>query len=390
MRNLVLKNKNDEVVRIFHCHVDKFYLLYRKKTGRLDLASVTHFSEKEKKEIKILKELTINNLEETKIPVFTDHYLEVVNEVANVSSLPQVMSEIDLKDFWLTAGLVCGLFLVSATSLLLVYNSIDEEQEKKPMEQQVVKIIKPPPVLIPEKVIISSNSSYIRDSKIKMKKKPIKKSLKRMGALAALGSLSKDKSQQQGGLNLGASAVSGGPGLRALSSTSGSGGVQSALYSKGMITAALGSGGNIKGGGGYGTKGRAPGGGKAGYGKLTLVGSGGVEDLSETTATSLQGGGFDFSLIERKILQKSGEIHKCYDQALKFDSSLKGVFVSQFLINKKGQVLSSKVHKTSEVKSKAISDCILAVINKIKFGNNFNQEGLLKVVYPFDLTSLGI
>ena len=386
MKKLVLKNKNNEVVRFFHCYADKFYLVYRKNTGRLDVASGVYFSEQEKQKIKIIKELTISEIEQNKAPIFEGYYLEMADEMIT-TSLSQVTPEASQRDFWLSVGSVCGLFLVSTASLW-IYSEINKGEEEKKIEQHIVKIIKrPPSIIVPEKVIIGS--SYIRDSKLKVKKPIIKKSLKRMGALAALGSLSKDKSQQQGGLNLGASVVSSGPGLRALSSTSGSGGVQAALYSKGMITAALGSGGNIRGGGGYGTKGSASGGGKAGYGKLALTGSGGTKDLSESTTMNLQGGGFDFSLIERQILQRSGEIHECYDQALKFDSSLKGIFVSQFLIGKKGRVVSSTVHKTSEVKSKGISNCILGVINKIKFNVGLNERGLLNVVFPFDLTALG-
>ncbi len=388
MKNLVLKNKNNEVIRVFHCSTNKFYLLYKKNTGRLDFASDVPSSEQEKKKVKVLQEFTVKSLEQNKAPIFSDYYLELVDEVVNVPLSP-ALSVKDQKDFLLSIGSVCGFCLVFTTGLVWVYKNVSPKQSEQKIEQHVVKIVKPPAIITPEKVVIASNSSSIRDSKIKVKKKKVKKSLKRMGALAALGSLSKDKSNQQGGLNLGASVTSDGPGLRALSANSGSGGVQSSIYSKGMITAALGSGGNIKGGGGYGTKGNTPGGGKAGYGKLTLVGSGGTEDLSETTSMSLQGGGFDFSLIERQILQKSGEIHSCYDQALKFDSNLDGIFVSQFLINKRGRVVSSKVHKTSKIRSQKISDCILSIINKIKFNINLNQEGLIKVVFPFDLKSLG-
>ena len=101
-------------------------------------------------------------------------------------------------------------------------------------------------------------------------KAPVKKAelVKRSGALSALGSLRSGK--QRGGLNLGAVNTTAGVGL---GGTGGSGGVQTSLYGKGITSAPLGPGANIAGGGGYGTKGK--GGGQAGYGSLSLVGSSG-------------------------------------------------------------------------------------------------------------------
>ncbi|MGI9548538.1 MAG: AgmX/PglI C-terminal domain-containing protein [Bdellovibrionales bacterium] len=388
MKNLVLKNQNNQVVRLFNCHVDKLYLLYRKKEGRFDISSLTPLSEKEKKQIKILKEIRMDEFQKDKYPVFADYYLEVVDEVSQISPSPKVPQE-DLKDFWLSLKSVMSVFLVFIIGALIFYGGEPTIEEEQQIEPQVVKIIKPPRIITPEKVVLNSRSNFSRKSKVRTRKKPVKKSLKRMGALAALGSLSKNSSKQQGGLNLGANSVSSGPGLRSIASSKGSGGVQASVYGKGMVTQALGSGGNIKGGGGYGTKGRASGGGKAGYGKVSLVGSGGGENLSESSTINLEGGGFDFSLVERRILQESGKIHNCYDRALKFDSNLKGIFVTQFFINQRGRVVSSKVHKTSEVKSKEISDCILSIIDQIKFDNVFGQKGLLNIVFPFDLASLG-
>jgi len=380
MKNVVLKNQNNEVVRVFHCYADKLYLLYKKRTGRWDMCSYISFKEDDKK-IKVLKEIDIHQLKNTKLSLWSGYYLEWVDEISEIPVVPTVPST-HKKDFWLSFVSVSVFFIIITANALLIYNKGDLiEDVKKP--KPIVQIIKPPTLITPEKVVVGTEQTYT------IPKKPVKKVLKRMGALVALGQLSKDRSSQKGGVNLVAGAVSDGPGLRALSATSGSGGVQAAIYGKDMITQALRAGGNIKGGGGYSTKGLTPGGGKAGYGKLTLVGSGGSENLSESSTMSLQGGGFDFSLIERHILQKSGELHNCYDQALKFNSDLKGTFISQFFINQTGQVVSSRVHTTSEVKSKRISSCILNVINQIKFDISLEQKGLLNVIFPFDLSALG-
>ena len=158
-----------------------------------------------------------------------------------------------------------------------------------------------------------------------------------MGALSALGSLSKKASNQRGGLNLGSAKVSADPGFRSVANNSGRGGGQNSLYSKGMITAALGSGGNIRGGGGHGTKGTNPGGGSAGYGALTLIGSGGTEDMSSVSTLVSQGGN-DLSVIDREIIKQIESIRECYDIALKTEPDLKGLFKIYVAINPKGQV----------------------------------------------------
>ncbi|MCY4321733.1 MAG: AgmX/PglI C-terminal domain-containing protein, partial [Bdellovibrionaceae bacterium] len=198
------------------------------------------------------------------------------------------------------------------------------------------------------------------------------------------GSLSKGK--QKGGLNLGANKVSAGPGFRSLSSQSASGGIQSQIYSKGLLAGALGTGGNIKGGGGYGTKGTAQGGGSAGYGKLSLIGSGGTEELFASSNLSKKGGSFDFSIIEREIIKHIGIIRQCYDKALLSEPSLRGLFKIQFSINTKGEVKFSKVRSDSPVQSRYINSCILGVINKVQFPILLSTD--IVIDYAFDLSSL--
>lgn len=392
MYTLALQNNNQEILRVFHCHVDTVFLVLNKSTGRLDVNSCFNFSEKEKKQFQVIKELKLDELKNSQCFVSEDCYLTVTDFLAskNGEVRLELSSAQDLnKDLYLSASFVASLSAIILFSLWLVHDP-KKIQEELPQEQQVVKIIKPIPIIKPEQVAMNTRTNHVRASKSKtIPKKPVKKSLKKMGALAALGSLSKDQTKQKSGLNLGASVTSAGPGLRSLlSSSKGSGGVQSSVYSKGMITEALGSGGNIKGGGGYGTRGTASGGGQAGYGKLALVGSGGTADLSESSSLSLEGGSFDMSLIEREILKHIGQIRHCYDKALKTTPDLSGVFISHILISQKGRVASAKLHKNSKVRAQQISSCILAVLSKIRFKNVVVNEGLLSIVYPFDLAVL--
>ena len=384
MKNLVLKNKMGQVIRVFRCETEKIYLVYRRNKGRLDLCSSPNFFEKDS--VVLIDEIKVDQIQPARPVPIIQGILEFCDEVSNVSD-PLPSPVFSTKDFWTSLAFVLGAYIILIGGLYGLSKWGSSEEDKLP-EQQIVKIIKPSAVVQPEKVIIGSQQMFMRDAKNTVKKKALKKSLKKMGALSVLGNLSKKDSRQRGGLNLGASKVSAGPGFRAVASDSTSGGVQKSLYSKGMITAALGSRGNIRGGGGHGTKGTAQGGGQAGYGELTLIGSGGAEDLSSSSILDQQGGGFDFSIIHREIIKQIGRVRKCYDIALKTDSDLKGLFKIHFVINPKGQVNSSKVHPSSPTRSSTISSCILDIINYIEFPVQLTSA--IGIDYAFDLDTLDI
>ena len=385
MRTLVLKDKMGQIIRVFRCETEKACLVYRKKKQRLDICSSLRFFEKEKKSTVLIDEFEINKLQQKRPVPLIGGFLELCDEILDVRrSLTR--PEFNTKNLWRTWLAVSGAYIILA-GLLYGLSQLGPAEETKAPEQQVVQIIKPPAIVQPEKVVIGSKQTFIRDSKAPVKKKLLKKSLKKMGALSALESLSKKESRQRGGLNLGADKVSAGPGFRAVSSHSGSGGVQDSLYSKGMITAALGSGGNIRGGGGHGTKGTEPGGDSAGYGELTLIGSGGgTEDLSSSSVLSSQGGHFDFSIIDREIVKHIGKIRQCYDTALKTKPDLTGLLKIYFTINPKGAVPFSKVHSSSQIRSQNISSCILDLINQIQFPIQLSAP--VGVNYAFDLSAL--
>ena len=381
MKLIALKDKMGEVIRVFRCETEKIFLVYRKNKGRLDFCSSPQFFEKE--DLILVDEWLVNQIDKEEIPLMGG-VLSAYDRGENVrTELPKTNFD-DKKSFNLAFRWTAGAYLSLILGLYTVSYFSPMEEDLQPEIQQVVKIIKPPTVIKPEKIVVGSNESFVRKAEKTTAKKPVKKALKKMGALSVLGSLSKSK--QKGGLNLGAKQVSAGPGFRAIASASGSGGVQTQLYSKGMIASALGTGGNVRGGGGHGTKGTEQGGGSAGYGELSLIGSGGTEDLSSSSALSDQGGSFDFSIIDREIIKHIGAIRKCYDQALKVEANLTGLFKVYFGINTAGKVNFSRVKADSEVQSQNINPCILAVINKIKFP--IQLQANIAVDYSFDLSAL--
>lgn len=390
--SLALFHNSNKMIRRFLCTTDHVLVIVKKDTGRLELMSRFDLSQEEESNIQIIKETSIEELKKNQQSLHSSYFIKLLSSDDEVSDkeLPLDFCHEEIKDqslHW-----VIGSVSFCSLSMALVLTFASKEQviaELKQEELRVVKIIKPPAALKPAQSVTNmARSSTPNTQKITKTKKIVKKSLKRMGALQALGALN-SKAKHKSGLNLGASVTSAGPGLRSLSSSSGSGGVQQSVYSSGMVVQALGSGGNIKGGGGYGTKGQAAGGGQAGYGSLALVGSGGDFDLSESSSLSLESSGFDQSLIEKHIIKHIGKIRQCYNQALIRNTDLKGVFVSNLFIGQGAKVVRAKVHPSSKVKSSFISNCILKVLSAIHFKDVvIAKNRLLNIVYPFDLEAL--
>jgi hypothetical protein len=212
------------------------------------------------------------------------------------------------------------------------------------------------------------------------KTKEVKKTnLKRMGALAVLGSLKNSK--QKGGLNLNAVQTTAGPGL---GGTGGSGGVQTTIYAKGLVGAPLGAGANVQGGGGYGTKGK--GGGQAGYGTMSLVGAKGSDPVPLAGEATVDGG-LDKDLIAAVIMKNMGQIRFCYEQGLQGDPNLAGRVAMGFVIGGNGMVKSANVENTT-VNSKLVEDCISLRLRSWKFP--LPQGGVdVKVSFPFVLRRTG-
>ena len=326
----------------------------------------------------VLKELTYDEVVSKKIQVTPDLILTEFDKKDQTSVIldPQTTQDQDDEEsevFKKSAllSILLGLFLIS-----IMFNApLPSEQEmEEEIKQQVVKIIKEQKRQTIKMTTISS-----REKTTKKPKKLTKKAIKRMGALAALGSLSKSK--QKGGLDLGAVKKSAGPGL---GGTQGSGGVQTSLYAKGIVSAPLGVGGNLKGAGGYGTKGK--GGGKAGYGKLSLVGSAGTSVIPVGTEV-ISGGGLSNDDIWAVIFRNQGQIRFCYEQGLQSDPKLKGVVRTQFTIDPNGRVSKVGIIGTT-VNSKIVEDCIALRIKSWKFPlPKVGKSVSIKV--PFNLTKQG-
>ena len=385
MENLALKNSKNQVVRLFKWEAPDAYVVYRKKIRRLDIChSLDQFSDK-KDDIQILHKIEKSRFS-SPLHLESSHYLELVQLDQHAS----LTKSLDFKSSGSRFSMLVGLLTLAMFSGFLL-NHFNFFNLPDPVPRVQARI--PAKVLsadLKRRKILATSKVFEEAPAVKKPsvKKPVKRSIKKMGVLAALGSLSK-ASKQVGGLNLASKQVSTskGVGLRSPSSKSAGGGVQNSIYSKGFVTAALGSGGNIQGGGGYATKESKQGGGQAGYGQLTLVGEGGSRDLLEGSDSSLTSGFFDPSIIDAEIAKRSGLVHECYDQALERQPDLRGIFSVSMVIDKNGRVKSSKTLPNSQVKSRLVSRCVLAILNNIKFNITLNTD-LLRIVYRFNLTAL--
>jgi hypothetical protein len=246
------------------------------------------------------------------------------------------------------------------------------------LKQEMVKIVKqiPPKQKVDAPKMMANQQNQEPD---KVATKPQTNALKRMGALAVLGSLAKSK--QRGGVDLGAVNTTAGPGL---GGTQGSGGVQTSLYGKGFVSAPVGVGGNLQGAGGYGTKGK--GGGQAGYGKLSLIGSAGNNPIALTNEASVETG-LDRDAIAAVINKNLGQVRFCYEQGLQSEPNLNGRIAADFTIGGNGLVKVASIGSSS-MASKIVEDCIVMRLKSWKFP--LPQGGVdVKVSYPFVLRRAG-
>lgn len=372
-KRLVLEDSNGTVLRTYGWQGQPVQVIRRSDTRRVEVVPSTEHLSKRKIAFEKLGEIKKEDLAGKPFLVGKLGHLRLVEDIQETIKDEEVTAEEGNKLYLI--ALV--LFLMAGAFLGFVF-SRDPQVSKleETLKQEVVKIVKQIPPK--QKVDMQVMNKMPTDQPTPTATKPTT-SLKRMGALAALGSLSTGK--QKGGLNLGAVNTSAGPGL---GGTEGSGGVQTSLYGKGITSAPLGAGGNLQGAGGYGTKGK--GGGQAGYGKLSLIGSAGTDSIPLTNEASVASG-LDRDAIAAVIQKNLGQVRFCYEQGLQGNASLNGRVAVDFTIGGNGLVKAASVG-SSTMNSKIVEDCLILRLKTWKFP--LPQGGVdVKVSYPFVLRRAG-
>lgn len=370
---LVLEDNLGNITRQIPVTEKKAQLIQRFDTKRLEVVTDTAALDKNKIRFSKIADLDFEEMKDQKLALGSYGSLRIAKEVANVPVDGSVRADgkRDLKASVLLAFAVF-LFLLS----IIRFAPRENAKLNEELQQQVVKIVQTKEMK--RRTVAPTTVTTADPIATKM---PTKRAelVKRSGALSALGSLRSGK--QRGGLNLGAVNTTAGIGL---GGTGGSGGVQTSLYGKGITSAPLGSGANIAGGGGYGTKGK--GGGQAGYGSLSLVGAAGGAPVP-LGAEAEVAQGLDRSAIDEVIRRNLGQVRFCYEQALQGTPSLSGRVAMGFVIGGNGLVKTAQVENSS-MANKGVEDCITMRLKTWKFP--VPQGGVdVKVTYPFVLRRQG-
>jgi outer membrane biosynthesis protein TonB len=373
-KKLVLEKGNGDIIRTFVFQGESAIVIQRKDTRRLEL--VPNLDEL------VLKRVKFNELGKIQFSEMDQHGFDVpgVGRIKSAALESKVAMDPEVEDendrLWWGALFIVGIAFFSLLTFLSTVKTETPALEAE-LKQELVQIIQK---LTPKPVAPKMEATVNKEQKVQENVKPVKTgAVKRMGALGVLGSLKNSK--QQGGLNLGAAQTTAGPGL---GGNAGSGGVQTNIYSKGLVAAPLGAGGNIKGAGGYGTKGK--GGGQAGYGTTSLLGATGGTSMPLTSEATIDGG-LDRDAIAAVINRNLGQIRFCYEQGLQGTPSLAGRVAVDFTIGGNGMVKTASVANSS-LGSKVVEDCITLRLKSWKFP--LPQNGVdVKVSYPFVLRRAG-
>jgi hypothetical protein len=378
---LVLENKDGKAVRTFNVQTSSAVVISRTDTKRVELHTSTEALDAAKVRYEKIADISMGELEKEPLAI-NGGKLRVVGSINEIARNTKPVVETD--DQWRKSLKIVSI-AEAAIIVLLIALTFVKMEEPEVEKQEIVQIVKriemPKPVPqpkqvvehkpTPRKVVARVRQSVVHKTKVA--------NVKRMGALSVFGSLSQSK--QRGGVNLGAVNSSAGPGL---GGNAGSGGMQTTLYGKGLVAAPIGAGANERGGGGYGTKGR--GGGQAGYGKMSLIGSAGTSTIPLGHEAMIEGG-LDADSIADVINRNMGQIRYCYEQGLQGKPSLKGRVAISFTIDPRGRVSTAGVRNTT-LNSSLVEGCMVARLKTWKFPTP--AGGLdVKVSYPFMLQRAG-
>lgn len=370
---LVLQDNEGNTVRTFSWDKKPARVIRRSDTRRLEVRKEVESLEQRRIDFEDLGEISADQLRMNGFSVGALGHLKLVTEVGPVAGNIEDGKE-NKRHWYITIGAVVLMFIGVMGIIRLAPKETPkiEEELKQHLVQIVKHIKKPEPVRL-------QNTTNMQQETVAKTIQQKSNSIKRMGALSALGSLSSSK--QKGGLDLSATQTTAGPGL---GGTEGSGGVQTSLYAKGMVSAPLGAGGNVQGAGGYGTKGK--GGGQAGYGKLSLTGSSGAMPIPLGQEASVARG-LDKDMIAAVIQKNMGQIRFCYEQGLQSDAKLSGRVAIEFTIGGNGLVKAAGIENTT-LNSKMIEDCMVMRLKTWQFP--LPEGGVdVKVSYPFVLRRSG-
>ena len=163
--------------------------------------------------------------------------------------------------------------------------------------------------------------------------------------------------------------------------STGRGGIKGYLPGNGLIAGPAGEGsGKAQSAGGYGTRG--VGGGRAGYGKISLVGGTSAVSLPLDDEATVEGG-LDRDQIIAVINRNKGQIIYCYEKGLQSQPRIGGRVAVDFVIGPSGRITRAKVAQSS-LGSNQVENCMIARMKTWQFPKPVGNVNV-DVLYPFEL-----
>jgi hypothetical protein len=379
-----LEDTNGNVVRAVDFSGKKLTFVLRLDTKRVEAYEDLSVLDEQEIKYTVLETINRQDLEKSKSgAVQIDSHLKLVRDGGEILTNVR-LPEDDPEKFALLlkrSSIVGG----GLAALLLILGFFVHPDDAKKEELQVVQVmdrkdieksvpVPPAPEKVRPQPHVQKHIVRHRVALPKVVKRTVAPS-QNSGVLGVLGSLK--KSNQRGGLQLDQAQASAGIGR---GGSQGSGGIQTAVYSKGLFAAPLGTGGKVNGAGGYGTKGK--GGGRAGYGQVSLIGAGNSY-FTPVESEAWVEGGLDKNEIAAVIKRHESEVVYCYEQGLQQKPRLSGRLSMKFMIGPRGTVTLAQVTNSS-LNHIPVENCIR---DRLKSWNFPQPQGgvTVKVTYPFIL-----
>jgi TonB family protein len=400
-RLLILENRLGQKVRTFAVDSKNMNIVYLVDQRRVEaLADLTELDENDIAYV-LLKKVDLSTMSERGVSIAQMGHLRLATAEHTDSPsylLPEDNDDKELRTILekTTVGHAIAIVLLLIGSWITSKYFTDKHEEPalvtivmpKPEPEVKAKPEPVPHVKMSEKKIKPTNKVYRKVVTKKLLTKPYKvktakaTDVNRVGALAALGGVPKGAKGAEG-LDMNsmkniraAGTGNGGGGV----GSAGHGGVKGWMPGSGLIAGSNGDGGRAQSAGGYGTRGT--GGGRAGYGKISLVGGTSAVSLPLDEEPTVEGG-LDRDQIMAVINRNKGQIIYCYEKGLQAQPSIGGRVAVDFTIGPAGRITTAKVAQTS-LGSKYVENCMIAKMKSWQFPKPVGRVNV-DVLYPFEL-----
>jgi hypothetical protein len=399
----VLENQKGEVVRAFALDAETIYLVYRHDNRRVELVSDLSSLDDQEIRYDLLKKTSASAVQKRAVDLGNGGKFRYTNNIDKTANLVHILDDSEEQEkaiYKRTAYTQLGVML-----FILIMGLLIEPLFFKKPEEPVVMVL-PQQQFVQQKKQITVKAtehkvdpikkvanhkveskvkhvSKILTAKVKAPRKenaPVRthKNVENVGALGVLGGM-KHGSKNSAGFNMNALNDSRGTSWNGAGS-GGVGGMERAVPGKGLVASAMGQGGPVEGGGGYGTRGKA-GGGRPGYGSMNMGGTAAAyfEPVKEEAEVQ---GGLSLDEIAAVVERHMGEVINCYEKGLQVQPGLKGRVSMTWVINGGGHVSSAGV-ASSSLNSAQVEGCIVNRLRTWQFPKPAGGVNVNVSKFPF-------